>query len=928
MGCGTSAPLDPQQPTLKGTPAPTHEKGSASPSSEATKVNRGRAPLGWEGPQRAGKLGLPVAPTSSVLRQRSRPSSSTTSVSASEDGRTVAAVQHDGQPVILVNGRSHLTVLVAPPLHDKPLAGHTDRVNCCSVTPDGSSAVSGSNDKTLRLWDLSTGKCTRVMKGHTDLVLCCSVTPDGSSAVSGSADNTLRLWDLSTGKCTRVMEGHTNWVRCCSVTPDGSSAVSGSEDYTLRIWDLSTGKCTRVMKGHTNSVNCCSVTPDGSSAVSGSWAVSGSEDYTLRVWDLRTGECTRVMEGHTSWVYCCSVTPDGSSAVSGSTDKTLRLWDLRTGKCTRVMEGHTGWVYCCSVTPDGSSAVWGSKDSTLRLWDLSTGKCTRVMEGHTNSVNCCSVTPDGSSAVSGSGDKTLRIWPICTTRALCCASSSLGASAAFIYTEVTKGTTGTGRSFLAQLQPQDRSSYASNGKMSPRCQVELQCGAKAWVGCCFADQPGKTLVAGASDGTLLILRGVLSASSSSVPQTWKAAGLVSTAMRCVSAIQPSHGKDSVIIVAGYANGSMTIWSTSSSSRPEPKEPAVLHTLNGHGGPVTTCSFSPDAKLLVSSGSEDNTVRTWDLGTGEPLNTALTLDPDLGPLLSAALLAPEVLITCQSKSSSLLVWHLGLGMPVARIATPNKTLPPHQAQGSAKTPAKSRNFPRPRGYYRFFPNDDGTPGKVLTSNAAEFALATAMVPTGALLTVRCSNGDVEMWRLSTDFIRAVSGLSFSTAGDAGPGHTGSADSALSMLAEAAAEAKEGSGLDLKILLLAAAAGGHNGVVSNLLKRPGTDLSPTDRHGNSALQLALQRGAWNTSALLIEHYADAMPKMLKQANRAKETLMHTAVAARAPPKVTAALVKAGCELENKEDKVRCITTNVLSALKYLLCCLCSIGRSEMV
>ena len=884
MGCGTSAPLDPQQPTLKGTPAPTHEKGSASPSSEATKVNRGRAPLGWEGPQRAGKLGLPVAPTSCD------------SISASEDGRTVAAVQHDGQPVILVNGRSHLAVLVAPPL--QPLAGHTDLVNCCSVTPDGSSAVSGSWDKTLRLWDLSTGKCTRVMEGHTNSVFCCSVTPDGSSAVSGSRDKTLRLWDLSTGKCTRVMEGHTDSVRCCSVTPDGSSAVSGSADKTLRLWDLSTGKCTRAMEGHTNSVRCCSVTPDGSSAV------SGCDDRTLRVWDLRTGECTRAMEGHTDWVRCCSVTPDGSSAVSGSKDNTLRLWDLRTGECTRVMKGHTHSVFCCSVTPDGSSAVSGSEDNTLRLWDLRTGECTRVMEGHTNWVRCCSVTPDGSSAVSGSADNTLRLWPICTTRALCCASSSLGASAAFICTEVMKGTTGTGRSFLAQLQPQDRSSYASNGEMSPRCQVELQCGAKAWVGCCFADQPGKTLVAGASDGTLLILRGVLSASSSSVPQTWKAAGLVSTAMRCVSAIQPSHGKDSVIIVAGYANGSMTIWSTSSSSRPEPKEPAVLHTLNGHGGPVTTCSFSPDAKLLVSSGSEDNAVRTWDLGTGEPLNTVLTLDPDLGPLLSAALLAPEVLITCQSKSSSLLVWHLGLGMPVARIATPNKTLPPHQAQGSAKTPAKS------------------------SSNAAEFALATAMVPTGALLTVRCSNGDVEMWRLSTDFIRAVSGLSFSTAGDAGPGHTGSADSALSMLAEAAAEAKEGSGLDLKILLLVAAAGGHNGVVSNLLKRPGTDLSPTDRHGNSALQLALQRGAWNTSALLIEHYADAMPKMLKHANRAKETLMHTAVAARAPPKVTAALVKAGCELENKEDKVRCITTNVLSALKYLLCCLCSIGRSEMV
>ncbi len=204
-----------------------------------------------------------------------------------------------------------------------------------------------------------------VLRGHTNSVEGVAVTGDGR-AVSGSWDHTVRVWDLSSGRCTAVLEGHTGWVRGVAVTADGR-AVSGSEDRTLRVWDLSSGRCTAVLRGHTDNVAGVAVTGDGR-AVSGSW------DGTLRVWDLSSGRCTAVLEGHTGWVAGVAVTGDGR-AVSGSRDRTLRVWDLSSGRCTAVLEGHTDNVTGVAVTGDGR-AVSGSADDTLRVWDLSSGRCT------------------------------------------------------------------------------------------------------------------------------------------------------------------------------------------------------------------------------------------------------------------------------------------------------------------------------------------------------------------------------------------------------------------------------------------------------------------------------------------------------------------------------------------------------------------------
>jgi small GTP-binding protein len=130
------------------------------------------------------------------------------------------------------------------------------------------------------------------------------------------------LWDVSTGRCERVLEGHMRPVNSVSFSPDGRSALSGSDDQTVRLWDVSTGRCERVLEGHTNSVMSVSFSPDGRSAL------SGAVDQTVRLWEVSTGRCEHVLEGHTSGVYSVSFSPDGRSALTVAYNGVARIWDL------------------------------------------------------------------------------------------------------------------------------------------------------------------------------------------------------------------------------------------------------------------------------------------------------------------------------------------------------------------------------------------------------------------------------------------------------------------------------------------------------------------------------------------------------------------------------------------------------------------------
>ena len=126
-----------------------------------------------------------------------------------------------------------------------------------------------------------------------------AVTPDGTRVVCASWDKTLRVWDLDTGRALHTLEGHTADVEAVAATTDGERVVSGSRDHTLKVWDLNTGRVLRTLEGHSASVLGLAVTADGKRAVSASW------DKTLKVWDLDSGLSIATFHCDAP-AYCCA----------------------------------------------------------------------------------------------------------------------------------------------------------------------------------------------------------------------------------------------------------------------------------------------------------------------------------------------------------------------------------------------------------------------------------------------------------------------------------------------------------------------------------------------------------------------------------------------------------------------------------------------
>lgn len=209
------------------------------------------------------------------------------------------------------------------------------------------------------------GRCTvRTLKGHTDGVMCLQFSetlshPAFPVLITGSYDRTARVWNLETGKEVRCLSGHTRAVRALQF--DEAKLVTGSMDHTMRVWNWRTGKCLKILEGHTEGV----VSLNFDSNV----LASGSVDRTVKVWNFRTGECF-TLRGHCDWVNavqlwdsnasggCSSSVPapesdhvDGAPCIdpgkmlfSASDDGMIKLWDLSERTCVRTFKGHVGQV--------------------------------------------------------------------------------------------------------------------------------------------------------------------------------------------------------------------------------------------------------------------------------------------------------------------------------------------------------------------------------------------------------------------------------------------------------------------------------------------------------------------------------------------------------------------------------------------------------
>ena len=315
----------------------------------------------------------------------------------------------------------------SPPISIKktqrePLIGHSDWIRSLAFSPDSKTLLSGSNDKTVRLWDVETGQLLHLLTGHRKRVKCVGISPDGQLLLSCSPDGQVRAWDRKllthkkTGDSHYIVKASSRTITLVSalpVSPDRRSPIfaTGAEHGKVSIWNLETGQWQRTIQAHSSPILSLAFSKDGQ------WLASGSQNHTIKLWDLNDpSEQYRYVIGnaHYSEILSLAISTQYQILVSGGADRTIKLWDLATGEKRSpkpILEGHTGRVWCVAVSPDGSKIASASADFTVKLWDIQTGNLLQTF-GHLGEVRTVAFSPDGKLLASGGDDLEIKLWQV------------------------------------------------------------------------------------------------------------------------------------------------------------------------------------------------------------------------------------------------------------------------------------------------------------------------------------------------------------------------------------------------------------------------------------------------------------------------------------------------------------------------------------
>ena len=481
------------------------------------------------------------------------------------------------------------------------LQEHAERVSGVSITFDGKYAVTGSNDNTLKLWDLLSGECLRTITPHLDYLRSLDATPDLNLVVTsgGSQDTVIKLWNYKDLEPRGELKGHSGRINVLKITPDGRKVISGSSDNSVRVWDTKTRQCIADFHKHTDRVVCVDISVDGKTGVSGGF------DNMIYVWNIPAKKCIRTFE----------VTEDLGSALKLSVNKdilysccgydgrmiktTIKIWDLTSGECIKNLYGHEYSVRCLETTHDGKFLVSASLDRTIKVWNLKTYNCVKTIEGHP--VVSLKITSDMKYIISGGGglnDNTVRIWDI----------------------------------YKSKMPPEDAAYYRNfnhlhfcqeEGFVINSCRKIIQirdlqtgnikaeiAGHKSHIKKIIVDNTGKKIISASSDKSIRIWD--LETQECKSVLEGHAEGILDICLSADRKKLASCGLDRQVI----------IWDL------EKNEKARI--LQGHDSSVIYNTWLKDNKHITSIGA-DNILKVWNMDTGIclnniPLPQSITLEP--------------------------------------------------------------------------------------------------------------------------------------------------------------------------------------------------------------------------------------------------------------------------------------------------------------
>jgi len=301
--------------------------------------------------------------------------------------------------------------------------GHTNIVRAMAWSPDGQNIASASDDATVRVWDVTTGRRIFTYLSHDSEVFAVAWSHDGQHIASGGCDHTVRVWDAvhnARGVASMVRRlkslaslvgaggftyySHTGQVYAVAWSPDGQYIASGGIDHTVQVWQALTGRNITTYAGHADLVLGLAWSPDGKHIA------SAGSDHSLRIWNVRTGRKVFINRDRSGILYSVDWSPDGRYIASGNSDAKVHVWEVSTWRHLLTCHGHTAKVHIVAWSPDGKYIASGSGDTAVHVWQALTGQIVFTYHGHTDIVRAVAWSPDGQRLASAGNDGTIQVW--------------------------------------------------------------------------------------------------------------------------------------------------------------------------------------------------------------------------------------------------------------------------------------------------------------------------------------------------------------------------------------------------------------------------------------------------------------------------------------------------------------------------------------
>lgn len=301
--------------------------------------------------------------------------------------------------------------------------GHADWIQALSWSPNSARIASASVDKTVQVWDATTGGHLLTYKHHTNGVYGVMWSPDGKRIASGSGDpstsNTIHIWDPTNGATLVTYQTAFDaggfglvdsngqlkkiiYLSGLAWSPKGEVIATSDGFNSVDVWNTSSRTKVVTYRDQDRSVSTLAWSPDGRKIVSGSWG------QTLLVWDAAQGQTLFPCQEPFSDITSVAWSPDGTKIAASSNGAGFALWDASSG--ARLLSTPSGYLYGISWSPDSNYVVYGSSNRAVLVCDAVTGEILFSFNNHADVVSATAWSPDGKYIASGDGTGVVYVW--------------------------------------------------------------------------------------------------------------------------------------------------------------------------------------------------------------------------------------------------------------------------------------------------------------------------------------------------------------------------------------------------------------------------------------------------------------------------------------------------------------------------------------